>query len=120
MKKNKPKSFYFLSLLLTCICIFLVHSCKRDQKISPLSQSISDAQKWYESTYPKSINNSPLITQGIGGNHDLSQITKPDWQHTTSYTRLGQKVIEMPFDPGAKLNLTLKTSKWLFNKAYSR
>jgi len=120
MKNNKPKSFYILSLLLICICIFLVHSCKRDQKISPSSPSISDAQKWYESTYPKIINNSSLVTQGIGGNHDLSQITKPDWQHTTSYTRLGQKVIEMPFDPGAKLNLTLKTSKWTFNKAYSR
>jgi len=26
----------------------------------------------------------------------------------------------MPFDPGAKLNLTLKTNKWVFNKAYSR
>jgi hypothetical protein len=120
MKNNKPKSVYILSLLLTCICIFLVHSCKRDQKISPLSPSISDAQKWYESTYPKIINNSSLITQGIGGNHDLTQITKPDWQHTTSYTRLSQKVIEMPFDPGAKLNLTLKTSIWTFNKAYSR
>lgn len=121
MKKYQPKSIYILTLLISSICILIIHSCKRDQSRDALPPSISEAQKWYESTYPKSItNHSSLVTQSIGGKHDLSQIIKPDWKHTATYNRFGQSVIEMPVDPSAKLNLNLKTNRWVFNKDYSR
>jgi hypothetical protein len=120
VKSKQPKLLYLLFLLVTFTIIFIVNSCKREQKVAPLPQSVSNAQKWYESTYPKNLANSSLVTQGIGDKRDLSQITKPDWQHSSSYSRLGQNVIELPFDPSAKLNLTLKTNSWIFDKAYSR
>jgi len=120
MKTYQPKPIYILILLITVFCILIVNSCKRDQKFSPSSQSISDAQRWFESTYPKNIHSTSLITQSIGDKRDLSQIIKPDWKHAVSYTRLGKKVIELPVDPSVKVALTLKTNKWVFNKAYSR
>lgn len=100
--------------------MLIVHSCKRDQKLSPSSQSISDAQQWYERTYPKNIQGTSLVTQSTGDKRDMSQIIKPDWKHAVSYTRLGKKVIELPVDASVKVALTLKTNKYVFNKAYSR
>ncbi|MBA3829953.1 MAG: hypothetical protein H0X33_13515 [Taibaiella sp.] len=124
MKKYflKPIAFKLaLSFVLILVAI-VIHSCRKDSKSDAQSSpAVTAAKSWYESAYPVNNSvNSKLITQSTGGNHDLSQRIKPDWQHTISYIRNNKNVIEMPVDPGAKFASTFKIGNKSLNKAYSR
>lgn len=102
MKKNYPKPlnsklFLFFAILAS---ILIVYSCRKDSKSDSQVSQIAAARAWYESTYPiNGSNGGKLVTQGIGGSHDLSQWIKPDWQHPAAYTRGGKNVVELPIDP---------------------
>lgn len=106
------------SLFIACI----INSCKRDSKsASPMPADITQAKVWYESSYPSSVStNSSLVTQSLNGNYDLSKLIKPDWQHAESYIAGNKNVIEIPVDPAAKFNSTVKIGNSVLNKAYSR
>ena len=96
-------------VLITIVTIIIVHSCRKENSKSETASSVSLAKTWYESAYPvSSSGNSKLLTQSIGGVHDLSQLAKPDWLHTASYKRFNKDVIEMPVDPAAKFGADLK------------
>ncbi len=124
MKKYflKPVALKFIIPFFLILAALVIHSCKRDNKNnSPTADAVSQAKAWYESAYPVSgTTGGTLITQTVGGTHDLTQWVKPDWQHTVSYARLGKNVIEMPVDPASKFGSTLKIGNKLLNKAYSR
>jgi hypothetical protein len=124
MKAHRPVSIFSrgtiaIAILLTA-CI--INSCKRDSKsTSPLPSDVTQAKTWYESSYPSSVStNGSLVTQGTGGNHDLSKFIKPDWQHATSYVSGNKNVMEIPVDLGSRFSLTVKIGSKALNKAYSR
>jgi len=118
--------FKKLPLLLfaaTCLVAFIINSCKKDahpdQQNKVSDPAIAQAKSWYESTYPTGNKLNSLATTG---NKDLSQLIKPDWQHTASYSRFNQQVIEMPVDPSVKFASAIKnmTTGQITNNAYSR
>jgi hypothetical protein len=83
---------------------FIINSCKKDNSKAQstiTSAAVSQAKAWYENTYPVNANGGKLTTQGVNSNYDYSQVTKPDWNHAATYTRLGKNVIEMPIDPSS-------------------
>jgi len=110
-----------LLVSITIVTIIIVHSCRKENSKSETVSPVSLAKTWYESAYPvSSSGNSKLLTQSIGGVHDLSQLAKPDWLHTASYKRFNKDVIEMPVDPAAKFGSDLKIGNKQSNKAYTR
>lgn len=125
MKKyiSKPTAFNFSLLLALLIILVIIHSCKKDNKSVPtLNTAIAQAKVWYESTYPIKGNTSAgkRISQTSNGAYNLSQVIKPDWQHTSQYKKAGKNVIEMPVDPSVKFGFAAKIGNIATNKAYSR
>jgi len=121
-----PKKLYRLFVFFPLLLIGLnYYSCRKDSKSASTTTDpvILQAKSWYESTYPASgaNTNNSLITQSsnstTGSAFNFTQHIKPDWGHTTSYTRLNDKVIEMPLDSGAKYNFGLKNQT--ANKLYA-
>jgi len=117
------KKLPLLLLTATCLVAFIINSCKKDahpdQQNKVSDPAIAQAKSWYESTYPTGNKLNSLATTG---NKDLSQLIKPDWQHTASYSRFNQQVIEMPVDPSVKFGSAIKnmTTGQITNNAYSR
>jgi hypothetical protein len=111
---NKPKPILnkltLLLLVFIALTAIIIESCKKDnhieQQTSAIDPAVAQAKSWYESTYP--VSSTKVTTQANGTNADLSQISKPDWQHNSSYTRFNKKVIELPLDPSSKFNPAIK------------
>lgn len=105
--------------------IAVINSCKKDSRAEQ-QNNINDpavvaAKKWYDSTYP--TNNNKLNTQSTATSLDFTRLIKPDWQHSNSYVRYDDDVIEMPIDvsTAAKFGLGLKSeSGETYQQDYSR
>jgi len=117
------KKLPLLLLAATCLVAFIINSCKKDSHADQQNKisdpTIAQAKNWYENTYPTG---SKLSSQATTGNKDWSQLIKPDWQHTASYSRFNQQVIEMPVDPSVKFASAIKnmTTGQTTNQNYSR
>jgi len=117
------KKLPLLLLAATCLVAVIINSCKKDahtdQQNKVSDPVIAQAKSWYESTYPTG---NKLSSQAITGKKDWSQLIKPDWQHTASYSRFNQQVIEMPVDPSVKFASAIKnmTTGQTTNQNYSR
>jgi hypothetical protein len=96
--------------------VFIIHSCRKESKLGslPLTDSVSKAKAWYESTYPITSGGigslSTLSVNTASGVFDYSQHIKPDWAHSATYHRLGKSVIEIPMDPSNNIQIALKNN----------
>lgn len=119
-KRNHGFLKYSLILLIITSCI--INGCRKDLTTinSPVANNgvigIASAKAWYEKNYPIGGSEKSLHTSSI--NADISQIARPDWQHPSSYVRLGEDVIEMPIDAKSKFSSILK--KKVNNSTYSK
>jgi hypothetical protein len=130
MRKFYLSIFSITSIILFAVVLFIINSCKKDVKSTttvPIPADVLKAKTWYESTYPvyttNTLNNGKTTQSIDTANSDYSQFIKPDWQHTASYVRFNEKVIEMPIDSPAFKGFALKgaeLSQFSYNKAYSR
>lgn len=119
MKKDFPrkKLFKLSAVLLPCLVLLVMHSCKKNLTVSEADVKISDtevlnAKSWYEEAYPiNRVNKSGLQTNSVSA-PDPSQIIKPDWQRPSHYKRFNNDVIEIPLDPSAKFNAVLKNTDY--------
>ena len=126
---TKPKSIlnklYLLLVAFIALTAIIIESCKKDnhaeQKNTVTDLEVAQAKSWYESTYP--VNSGKQSTQSTTTSLDFSQHIKPDWNHTATYTRFDDDVIEMPLDAtaSAKMGLGLKSeSGEVYQQDYSR
>lgn len=112
LKRNKL-TLGKLIILLT-LSLFLINSCRKDEKTTQqtaLTPDVSAAKSWYEGAYPAITGEDKKSTSALhtkGTYLDLSQFIEPDWQHSVSYVKQSKGVIELPIDPGNKINSTLK------------
>jgi len=123
MPKPILKKAHLLLLTALCLVAIIINSCKKDahtDQQDTISPAIAQAKSWYENAYPVSNKQaSQATTTGV----DLSQLIKPDWQHTSSYKRGDQPVMEIPIDPSAKFAPSLKnmtTNSIVYSKDNSR
>jgi len=118
----KPFTLKLIIPFILILIAFALYSCRKDSKSdTQLLPAVTVAKAWYENTYPVIAGeNGKIIAQSAGGRLDLSQLIKPDWQHSTSYVSDNKNVIEMPVDPGSKFASTFKIGNKSLNKAYSR
>ncbi|WP_419700712.1 hypothetical protein [Mucilaginibacter sp. NFX135] len=114
----------YLLFVAACLVAIVINSCKKDsrtdQQNAVSDPVIAQAKNWYERTYPVSENK--VNTQSTT-NADLSQLIKPDWQHTVNYKRSDQPVLEIPLELSVKFVSALKnmtTSSFVYSKDYSR
>ena len=94
--------------LFLLITAFIVHSCRKNSVgDGPSTVDVSSAKSWYESTYPvkQNLKLMDVSTAGQTTNGDFSQIIKPDWGNSFSYSRFGSHVIELPLDTIVKLGI---------------
>jgi hypothetical protein len=128
---SKRLTFRLNLCLVFLLAIFIIHSCKKENKFSQLSltDSVNQAKRWYETTYPvnTSINSKLTATQSINtasnSGVDYSQLIKPDWAHAANYKRFNKAVIEMPVDPSAAMTFSLKnktTGQTVYSKENSK
>lgn len=121
----QPKSILKLFFLISFS--FIINSCKKDSKYYTqvsFNSEIEQAKNWYESLYPSTaVSNTKLISNATGNSINFSKRIKPDWGKSSSYSRLGKKVIEMPIPTdnnfGAEYKNT-KTGEVYSGKKYNR
>ncbi|MBB6108293.1 hypothetical protein SAMN05421821_102470 [Mucilaginibacter lappiensis] len=124
MSKPILKKAHLLLLTAVCLVAIIINSCKKDsrteQQNTLSNPAIAQAKSWYENAYPVS---NKQTSQATTTGADLSQLIKPDWQHTSSYKRGDQPVLEIPIDPSAKFAPSLKnngTGSIVYSKDNSR
>ncbi|MGF7079277.1 hypothetical protein [Mucilaginibacter sp. UYCu711] len=120
MTKEFPRKkilFKLSVVLLTCLMLFVIHSCKKNFTGNGAETQITDpevsaAKSWYNEAYPvNKIDKSGLQTNSVQ-EVDVSQKIKPDWQRPSHYKRFNNDVIEIPLDPSAKFNAVLKNTDY--------
>jgi len=133
MKQEHLKRLSLRLLICTAFLMTasIIHSCRKDSRLISqlLTDSVSLAKSWYESTYPAATSSGSGSLTTLSANttpitqFDYSQHIKPNWASYTTYRRFNRAVIEMPMNPSNSFLASLKnktTGNLLYTKENSK